>query len=86
MKGLLFVTTPGTKISREGNVLIVDTPEGRKRIPVGAISHVFLMGMTNITTPAIRFLSSRGKFVFLMNRFGRLVALYILNFTEAIIT
>ncbi len=74
MKGYLFVTIPGASISRKGNVLIVETKERKVQVPVGVIKHVFLFGMVNITVPAIRLLSSRGKFVFLLNRYGRLVS------------
>lgn len=74
MRGYLFVTTPGACISRKGNVLIVETREGKTQIPIGVIRHVFLFGTVNITVPAIRLLSSRGKFVFLLNRYGRLVS------------
>ncbi|SMP05177.1 CRISPR-associated protein, Cas1 family [Desulfurobacterium pacificum] len=74
MKGYLFVTTPGACISRKGNVLIVETTERKTQIPIGIIKHVFLFGTVNITVPAIRLLSSRGKFVFLLNRYGRLVS------------
>lgn len=75
MKGFLFITTPGTKISRKGNVLIVKIKEEKLQIPIGIIKHVFLFGNVNITVPAIRLLSSRGKFVFLLNRYGRLVSI-----------
>ncbi len=75
LKGFLFITTPGTSISRKGNVLIIDIKEERKRIPIGIIKHVFLFGNVNITIPAIRLLSSRGKFIFLLNRYGRLVSI-----------
>ncbi|MEO2069462.1 MAG: CRISPR-associated endonuclease Cas1 [Desulfurobacteriaceae bacterium] len=74
MKGFLFVTTPGAKISRKGNVLIVEIRDEKRQIPIGVIKHVFLFGTVNITVPAIRLLSSRGKFVFLLNRYGRLVS------------
>ncbi|MEO2083171.1 MAG: CRISPR-associated endonuclease Cas1 [Desulfurobacteriaceae bacterium] len=74
MKGYLFVTTPGASISRKGNVLVIETRERKTEIPIGVIKHVFLFGMVNITVPAIRLLSSRGKFVFLLNRYGRLVS------------
>ncbi len=75
MKGFLFITTPGTSISRKGNVLIVEKEGKKNRIPIGVIKHVFLFGTVNITVPAIRLLSSRGKFVFLLNRYGRLVSI-----------
>lgn len=75
MKGFLFITTPGTSVSRRGNVLIVERKGEKIQIPIGIVKHVFLFGNVNITVPAIRLLSSRGKFIFLLNRFGRLVSI-----------
>jgi len=75
MKGFLFVATPGASISRRGNVLLVETRNERYQIPIGVVKHVFLFGMVNITAPAIRLLSSRGKFLFFLNRFGKLVSI-----------
>ncbi len=74
MKGYIFVATPGTNISKKGNVIVVETKERKVQIPIGTVKHVFLFGMVNITAPAIRLLSSRGKFVFLLNRYGRLTS------------
>ncbi|SNR60335.1 CRISPR-associated endonuclease Cas1 [Desulfurobacterium atlanticum] len=74
MKGFLFITTNGTKVSKDGNELIVETDGKKHRIPIGAISHVFLMGNVNITVSAIKFLSTRGRYLFILNKFGRLIS------------
>jgi len=37
VKGFLFITTPGTKISRKGNVLTVEIKEEKLQIPIGII-------------------------------------------------
>jgi CRISPR-associated protein Cas1 len=72
--GLLFVSTPGAQVKRDGNTLIVELKGERKRIPVGAVEHLFLFGGVNITANAIRLLSSRGRFVFMLNRFAKPVS------------
>ncbi len=74
MKGFLFITTNGTKVSKDGNELIIEIERKRNRVPVGAISHVFIMGNVNITVSAIKFLSTRSRYLFILNKFGRLVS------------
>jgi len=74
VKGFLFITTSGAKVSRKGNEIIVEIKGEKKRFPIGVVNHVFLIGAVNITASAIKFLSSRGRFVFLLNRFGKVVS------------
>jgi len=73
--GHLFVSTPGAFVSKENNLIVVEFRGEKKRIPIGAIEHLFLVGRVNITTSAIKLLSSRGKFVFILNRFGRPISI-----------
>ncbi|WP_456460080.1 CRISPR-associated endonuclease Cas1 [Desulfurobacterium sp.] len=74
MKGFLFVTSKGAKVSKDGSQLVIDIGEKRSRVPLGAVSHVFIMGYVNVTVPVIRLLSTKGKFLFIMNKFGKLIS------------
>ncbi|WP_185954289.1 CRISPR-associated endonuclease Cas1 [Balnearium lithotrophicum] len=71
----MFVTTPGARVSKKNNELIVEIKNEKKRIPIGVINHVFLIGSVNITASAIKFLSSRGRFLFLLNKFGKVISI-----------
>ena len=74
MKGLLFVTTPGCVMSRKDNNIVVQNGEETHKIPIGAVEHVFIFGGVNISTPAVRFITTKGKFIFLLNQFGKTVS------------
>ncbi len=74
MRGLLFVATPGSVVSRNDNNIVVKNEQGNHKIPIGAIEHIFLFGGVHITTPTIRFATTKGKFIFLLNQFGKTVS------------
>ncbi|WP_291490188.1 CRISPR-associated endonuclease Cas1 [Desulfurella sp.] len=77
MKGLLFVATPKSIVSRKNNNICVYNENGQFEFPIGSIEHVFLLGGINITTPTIKFLNTFGKCVFLLNQFGKLITAII---------
>ncbi|WP_456471391.1 CRISPR-associated endonuclease Cas1 [Caminibacter sp.] len=74
MRGLLFVATPGSVVSRKDNNVVITNENGTHKIPIGAIEHIFLFGGVHITTPAIRFATTKGKFIFMLNQFGKTVS------------
>ncbi len=75
MKGLLFVATPGCVITRKDNNIVVQNGADTHKIPIGAIEHVFIFGGVQISTPAVRFINTKGKFIFLLNQFGKTVSI-----------
>ncbi len=77
MRGLLFVATPGSVVSRKDNNVVVTNENGVHKIPIGAIEHIFIFGGVNITTPTLRFTTTRGKFVFILNQFGKTVSVVL---------
>ncbi len=77
MRGLLFVATPGSVVSRKDNNVVVKNENGSHKIPIGAIEHIFLFGGVHITTPTIRFATTKGKFIFMLNQFGKTVSVIL---------
>jgi len=73
----VFVVTPRTLIRKDGNVLIFELREKKERLPVGVVEHLFVFGGVEITTRALRFLLSNGRYVFYLNSFGKLVGLSV---------
>jgi len=72
MAGFVFVSTVGSTISRKDNNILIENANGKVKIPIGAIEHMFVFGGINITTPALSFLSTHGKCVFFLSQFGDL--------------
>lgn len=77
MRGLLFVATPGSVVSRKDNNVVVVNENGTHKIPIGAIEHIFIFGGGHITTPTLRFATTKGKFVFMLNQFGKTVSVVL---------
>ncbi len=77
MRGLLFVATPGSVVSRKDNNVVVVNENGTHKIPIGAIEHIFIFGGVHITTPTLRFATTKGKFVFMLNQFGKTVSVVL---------
>ena len=71
MRRPIYVATYGAEIGKSGNSLTVKTEEGIKRIPLGVIEYLVLFPGVEITVPALRFLSSHKRPVFLVNQFGK---------------
>jgi len=77
MRGLLFVATPKSVVSRKNNSISVVNDSGEHMFPIGSIEHVFLFGGVHITTPAIRYINSMGKYIFLLNNLGKVNAIIV---------
>ena len=77
MRGLLFVATPKSIVTRKDNNICVYNEIGEFKFPIGAVEHVFLMGGVHITTPAMKFINSMGNYIFLLNQFGKLISVVI---------
>lgn len=71
MRRPIYVATYGAEVGKSGNSLTVKTEEGIKRIPLGVIEYLVLFPGVEITVPALRFLSSHKRPVFLVNQFGK---------------
>ncbi len=80
MKGLLFVATPKSIVSRKNNSICVINDSGEHLFPIGSVEHVFLFGGVHITTPAIRYINSMNKYIFLLNSFGKINAIILPEF------
>jgi CRISPR-associated protein Cas4 len=48
----LYVQEPGARVSKSGEVLLVETEAGKNEIPLGDISELVLHGPISLTTPA----------------------------------
>jgi CRISPR-associated endonuclease Cas1 len=49
----LYVQEPGARITKSGEVLVVETEEGKNEIPLGEVSEVVVYGPISLTTPAL---------------------------------
>jgi CRISPR-associated exonuclease Cas4/CRISPR-associated protein Cas1 len=49
----LYVQTPGARVRKDGERIVVETDDGKVETPLTDISQLVLMGPINITTPAI---------------------------------
>ena len=74
MAGYVFVVSPGSNISRNENNIVITSEKEKIRIPIGAVEHIFIFGGVNITTPTLRFIASKDKCVFFLNKFGKNIA------------
>jgi len=77
MRQPIFVVTPRTVVRKEGNELVFLSGESKKRLPIGVIDSLFLFSGTEITSKALRFLLSNGRFVFFLSHFGKLVGVAV---------
>jgi CRISPR-associated exonuclease Cas4/CRISPR-associated protein Cas1 len=55
----LHVKTPGARIRKSGETLVVETDDGRTEIAFGDVSDLVLWGPVTLTTPALHALMSR---------------------------
>ncbi len=73
----IYVATYGAEVGKSGNSLTVKTEKGIKRIPLGVIEYLVLFPGVEITAPALRFLSSHRRPVFLVNQFGKVASVVL---------
>ena len=55
----LHVQTPGARVRKSGETLVVETDDGRTEIALGDVSDLVLWGPVSLTTPALHALMSR---------------------------
>lgn len=55
----LYVQTPGAKVRKDGETLLVETEEGRTRAPLIGVSQLVLCGAVSLTTPTLHELMRR---------------------------
>jgi CRISPR-associated exonuclease Cas4/CRISPR-associated protein Cas1 len=49
----LYVQEPGARVSKSGEVLVVQTEEQKTEVPIGDVSELVLLGPVSLTTPAL---------------------------------
>ncbi len=49
----LYVQEPGARVSKSGEVLVVETKAGKSEIPLGDVSELVLHGPISLTTPTV---------------------------------
>jgi len=49
----LYVQEPGARVTKSGEVLVVETEENKREVPLGDISELVLHGPISLTTPAL---------------------------------
>lgn len=49
----LYVQEPGARVTKSGEVLVVETEAGKSEIPLGDVSELVLHGPVSLTTPAV---------------------------------
>jgi CRISP-associated protein Cas1 len=49
----LYVQEPGARVSKSGEVLVVETEAGKSEIPLGDVSELVLHGPISLTTPTV---------------------------------
>jgi CRISPR-associated endonuclease Cas1/CRISPR-associated protein Cas4 len=49
----LYVQEPGARVTKSGEVLVVETEAGKTEVPLGDISELVLHGPVSLTTPAL---------------------------------
>ncbi|MBX9825155.1 MAG: CRISPR-associated endonuclease Cas1 [Xanthobacteraceae bacterium] len=49
----LYVQEPGARVTKSGEVLVIQTEEQKTEVPIGDVSEVVLHGPVSLTTPAI---------------------------------
>lgn len=55
----LYVSTPGARVRKSGETLIVETDEGKTEVPLIDVSELAVFGPVSISTPAMHQLMSR---------------------------
>lgn len=55
----LYVQTPGARIAKRGDTLVVKTEEGEREVPLIDVSHLGLFGPVSLSTPALHALMRR---------------------------
>lgn len=74
----LHVITPNTRLWLKGETLMVAPPDTEPRpVPLGALSHVVLVGSARLTVPALLRLGQRGVPVYFCRRSGELYATHL---------
>jgi CRISPR-associated protein Cas4 len=56
----LYVQEPGARVSKSGEVLVVETEAGKTEVPLGEVSELVLHGPVSLSTPALGALLTRG--------------------------
>jgi CRISPR-associated protein Cas4 len=56
----LYVQEPGARVSKSGEVLVVETGAGKTEVPLGEVSELVLHGPVSLSTPALGALLTRG--------------------------
>ncbi len=49
----LYVQTPGARVAKSGETLVIETEEGKTEVPLGDVSELVLHGPVALTTPAL---------------------------------
>lgn len=49
----LYVQEPGARVTKSGEVLVIETDESKAEVPLGEVSELVLHGPVSLTTPAI---------------------------------
>src|SRR5205807_5657381 len=49
----LYVQTPGARVGKSGEVLVVESGETKTEVPIGDVSELVLFGPVSLTTPAV---------------------------------
>ena len=70
----LHVVSPGARVGRSGEVLVVTSDEGKQRFPIGQLDSVVVHGFGQVTTQAIHLCARRGVSIQWLTAGGRLTA------------
>jgi CRISPR-associated protein Cas1 len=76
-KPSLFITTYGLKLSKAGSCLVITGENIKEKIPISAFEHVFILSNVTVTSQTLKFLSQHKKYVFFINRTGKLISMVI---------
>jgi CRISPR-associated exonuclease Cas4/CRISPR-associated protein Cas1 len=49
----LYVQEPGARVSKSGEVLVIDTEDEKRKVPLGDVSELVLCGPVSLSTPAL---------------------------------
>lgn len=49
----LYVQEPGARVTKSGEVLVIETQESKTQVPIGEVSELVLHGPVSLTTPAL---------------------------------
>lgn len=72
----LFVTTDGTYVAKDGEALVVRTPddENKLRVPIHVLHSVVCFGVVKVSPPAMALCTARDVSISYLSRTGRLMA------------